>query len=197
MLGGTSRDQDGLSLPTVAAMATNFRENRGEFLFLFGITVTAAYFLYATATLTRPDSAAVPWVILLIMVASLVLIYITLLFGDQLKQLLGTDSEDWMNIDSTDPDDDDDDQVMFEIELWGVTKELVWIGAYVIGIVFVGFFTSTIVFMNAYIFLKEKSNIKRRLAYQAIWTTGVLLILYVLFIELLRVGAIFRLGFLP
>ncbi len=197
MIGSTSGEQDTLPVPTVASVVTNIRENRSEFLFLAGMSIVTAYFIYATASFTRPDSAAVPWVILVIMTSSLIAVYASLLFKQQFTQLLGGD--DGLGIDATDfaETEDHDDQVMFEIDLWGVSKELAWIIAYVIGIIFVGFFTSTILFINAYIFLKETSSLKRRLALQAIWTTGVLLILYVLFIELLRVGAIFRLGILP
>ena len=199
MLGSTNEEQSSSFLPTRKSMLTSIKNNRAELLFLASMTIATIYFIHATASLTRPDSAAVPWVILLIMTVSLVLIYATILIGDRLKQVFGPE-DDWMNIDANDfasEDRNEDDQVMFEIDLWGVTKELAWIAGYILGIVFIGFFTSTIIFINAYIFLKEQSNIKRRLAYQAIWTTSILLILYVLFIQLLRVGAIFRLGFLP
>lgn len=200
MLGSTNEEQSSSLFPTRKSMLTSIKNNRAELLFLASMTIATIYFIHATVSLTRPDSAAVPWVILLIMTVSLVLIYATILVGDRLKQMFGSEDDDWMNIDTNDfasEDGNEDDQVMFEINLWGVMKELAWITGYILGIVFIGFFISTIVFVNAYIFLKEQSNIKRRLAYQAIWTTSILLILYVLFIQLLRVGAIFRLGFLP
>lgn len=199
MLGRTSEERDGLPFPSVEAMLDNLRDNRAELLFLAGMTVVTIYFLYATATLERSDSAAVPWVILALMVTSLVSIYASVLFGDEIKRALDfSGDEEWMELGASSQSDyAESDEVMFEIDLWGVTKELGWIAGYVFGIIFIGFFTTTIVFINAYIFLNEQSNIKRRLAYQAIWTVGGLALLYVLFVELLRVGALFRLGILP
>ncbi len=176
-------------------MLDTIKEERADYLFLAGVTVITAYFVYATATLTRPDSASVPWVILIIMVASLVAIYVFKLFGDRIRSALGfSEREDILDIGD---DGDEDDEAMFEIDLIGVSKELAIISAYVIGLLYVGFFTSTVAFITGYILVKETSPLKRRLAYVAIWNVGVLGVLYVLFVELLRVSAIFRLGFLP
>lgn len=173
------------------------RKERSDFLFLGGVAVLTAYFVYATASLTRPDSAAVPWVILAIMVSSLVVILVMKLFGDSIRHLLGLEEQrEWLNI-GDEAAGDTDEEAMFDIDLVGVGKELIIISAYVVGMLYVGFFTSTVVFITGYILVKETSPLKRRLAYVVIWNVGVLGILYVLFIELLRVSAIFRLGFLP
>lgn len=178
-------------------MLDTLRRERADFLFLGAVIVLTAYFVYATAALTRPDSAAVPWVILAIMVASLVSILVLKLFGDPIRSTLGlAEREEWLDIGDVDGPEDDD-EAMFDIDLVGVGKELLIISAYVVGMLYVGFFTSTVVFITGYILVKETSPLKRRLAYVAIWNVGVLGILYVLFIELLNVSAIFRLGFLP
>ena len=177
-------------------MLKTIKQDQGEFLFLAGLTIITLYVIYATSSLTRPDSAAVPWVIIAIMVISLVLIFMMKFFGTQIKTVLGiSDDGEWMDIGTGEIEEED--QTMFEIDLWGVSKELAWIAGYIFSFLFIGFFTSTIIFINAYIFLKEASNIKRRLAYMGISTGGILAVLYILFIELLGVSAIFRLGFLP
>jgi len=170
------------------------KRERSDFLFLGGVIVLTAYFVYATASLTRPDSAAVPWVILAIMIASLASILVLKLFGDRIRSTLGMpEREEWLDI----GDEEEDDEAMFDIDLVGVGKELGIISAYVLGMLYVGFFTSAVVFITGYILVKETSPLKRRLAYAAIWNVGVLGVLYVLFVELLNVSAIFRLGFLP
>ncbi|WP_418286479.1 tripartite tricarboxylate transporter TctB family protein [Halorubrum sp. DTA46] len=175
-------------------MLDMLEKERPDFLFLGGVIVLTAYFVYATASLTRPDSAAVPWVILTIMIASLASILALKLFGDRIRSTLGlAEREKWLDI----GDEAEDEEAMFDIDLVGVGKELVIISVYVLGMLYVGFFTSTVVFITAYILVKETSPLKRRLAYVAIWNVGVLGILYVLFVELLNVSAIFRLGFLP
>lgn len=153
-----------------------------------------AYFLYATALLTRPDSAEVPWVILSIMVTSLGSIIILRLFGDRIRKNL--------NISETDDvieifDSNDDEVAMFDIDLVGVAKELLIISVYVIGMLYVGFFTSTVAFITGYILVRDTSPLKRRFIYISVWNIGVLGILYILFVELLNVSAIFRIGFLP
>lgn len=177
----------------ISFMLQRLNNDRGELLFLAGVTLITGYLMYATASLERPDSASVPWVILVIMLSSLVSIYVMKLFGDRIEGILGLGSdEDWMDV-----DDESDDAGMFEIDLWGVSKELGWITAYIVSLLYIGFFTATIVFINAYIFVNEQSPLKYRLAYMAIWTAGLMTVIWVLFIELLRVSALFRLGFLP
>ena len=174
-------------------MLQRLSEDRSDLLFLGSITIVTGYFIYSTAALERSDSASVPWVILIIMVASLVAIFVMKLYGDRIEARLGLGQDDGL----MEMADDTDDAEMFEVDLRGVSKELGWIGAYIVSMLYVGFFTSTVVFITGYILVKETSPLKRRLAYVVIWNVGVLGILYVLFIELLRVSAIFRLGFLP
>lgn len=174
-------------------MLERLNEDRGELIFLAAITLVTGYFIYATATFERPDTASVPWVILMIMVTSLVLIYVMMVYGDRIEEALGLESDDdWMDM-----GDESDEAGMFDIDLWGVSKELGWIAAYIVSMLYVGFFTSTIVFINAYIFVNEQSPLKYRLLYMAVWTAGLMAVLWILFVELLSVGALFRLGFLP
>jgi hypothetical protein len=169
-------------------------EERAEFLLLSGVIVLTAYFIYATASLTRPDSAEVPWVILFIMVASLSSILVLKFFGDSIRDKFNMPEGDAkLDVGKS----NDDEVAMFDIDLVGVSNELIIITAYVIGMLYVGFFTSAVVFITGYILIKDTSPLKRRLMYVSIWNIGVLSILYVLFVELLKVSAIFRLGFLP
>lgn len=174
-------------------MLQRLSEDRSDLLFLGSITIVTGYFIYATAALERSDSASVPWVILIIMVASLVAIFVMKLYGDRIEARLGLGQDDGL----MEMADDTDDAEMFEVDLRGVSKELGWIGAYIVSMLYVGFFTSTVLFINAYIFVNEQSPIKYRMAYMAIWTVGLMGVIWVLFVELLSVSALFRLGFLP
>ena len=72
-----------------------------------------------------------------------------------------------------------------------------WIVVYILAIEYVGFFTSTFVFMTAYIFIRDHElRGIRKYVEPPLWGLGICIFLYYFFVELLRVGSIFRLGFL-
>jgi hypothetical protein len=86
---------------------------------------------------------------------------------------------------------------LYDLDLVGVVKEMVWVTAYVLGVIYVGFFTVSAAFSVGYILLNETSPLKRRIPLALAWTGGIMAILYLLFIHFLRVSSVWRLGFLP
>jgi len=86
---------------------------------------------------------------------------------------------------------------MYDVDLIGVSKELAIIAAYILILTNIGFFSTSVVFIIGYIMLKEPSPLSARRAVIAVsWTGFIIAILYVLFMHLLQVSSIFRLGVL-
>lgn len=169
----------------------------GEFIFLAAVTVFAAITFYETTTFL-PVSAAVPQFIIILIGASLVLIFTMKFWGDKIKKAAEiSDANAGFELRSGAEDADDQMSGLYELNTVGVVKEMVWISAYVLSVIYVGFFTTTAIFCIVYILLKETSPIKRRVPLAIGWTGLMLGILYLLFVYFLQVSSVWRLGFLP
>ena len=118
------------------------------------------------------------------------------LVGDRLGDLTGQ-SDGPLDFD-TESDDEGDAGIegMYDVDLIGVSKELAIIAAYILILTNIGFFSTSVVFIIGYIMLKEPSPLARRAVIAVSWTGFIIAILYVLFMHLLQVSSIFRLGVL-
>lgn len=168
----------------------------GDILFLIGTGIVTLIAITQTMSLEREASAQVPWVIITVISISWGLIVLNKLAGDRLTNIFGQRNS-LMDFD-TDSDDGPDAGVegMNDVDLIGVSKELAIIAAYILAVVNIGFFTTSVAFIIGYIMLKETSPLARRAAIAVGWTGFIIAILYVLFMHLLQVSSIFRLGVL-
>lgn len=176
-------------------MQSVIKEDLDEFLFLFGVAILIIWAYNETQGYMQ-ESAVVPQFILYLMAATLLMILVMKFFGDELKDTLGlSDTEAGFDFDQ----DEGADQLegLYDINIIGVLKELVWISAYVLSMIYIGFFTATIVFSVVYILVNETSGLVRRVLYAVGWSAAVLGVLYILFLYFLRVSSVWRLGFLP
>lgn len=169
----------------------------GDILFLIGTGIIALVAINQTMSLEREASAQVPWVIIAVISISWGLIVLKKLAGDRLDSVFGQRSSP-MDFDTTTSDDKSDAGVegMYDVDLIGVSKELAIIGAYILTVANIGFFTTSVVFITGYIMLREPSPIARRAVIAVGWTGFIIAVLYVLFMHLLQVSSIFRLGVL-
>lgn len=175
-------------------MIERIKEERGEFLFLVSVAAFTAFALIETNSFMQ-ESAAVPQIILYMLGVVLFAIVVMKFAGDTIKQRLGlTETSAGIEI-----DDEGDDQLsgLYDLDMVGVTVEMGWIVAYVLAVIYIGFFTVSAVFIMAYILINETSELKRRIPLSIAWTGLILGMLYLLFLEFLQVSSVWRLGFLP
>ena len=178
-------------------MLEKVRDQTGEFVFLAAVTVFTIVVYYETTSFMQV-SATVPQFILVLIMATLILIFMTKFWGDQIKDKLGISNADAGFDLGTDIDDEDNQMSgLYELNTVGVVKEMVWITAYVLGVIYIGFFSITTVFCISYILVKETSSIKRRIPLAVFWTAVIQAMLYLLFVHFLQVSSVWRLGFLP
>lgn len=172
------------------------RKNRGEVAFLLGVAAVTVWAYVQTLGYLQ-TSATVPQFMLYIVGASLVGIFVMMAYGDRIKDRLRLSSASAGF--EFKPDESEGGQMagLYELDLVGVVKEMVWVTAYVLGVIYVGFFTVSAAFSVGYILLNETSPLKRRIPLALAWTGGIMAILYLLFIHFLRVSSVWRLGFLP
>lgn len=179
-------------------MLEKVREDPYEFLFLFvvGIVVIAAYIETTTFLET---SAIVPQFMLYLVGAMLIGILVMKFGGERIRAKVGM-SDTSAGFDFGADEEEEDDAAMaglYDLNMIGVAKELVWVTAYVLSIIYIGFFTMSAVFSIVYILINETSELKRRIPLALGWTAVIIGVLYVLFVEFLRVSSVWRLGFLP
>ena len=178
-------------------MLEKVRDQTGEFIFLAAVTVFTIIIFFETTTF-MPVSAAVPQFILVLIGTSLVLIVVMKFWGDKIKKAAGiSDANAGFELGRDTEDADDQMSGLYDLNTVGVVKEMVWITAYVLSVIYIGFFTVTTIFCLAYILIKETSPIKRRVPLAIGWTGLILGMLYLLFVYFLRVSSVWRLGFLP
>lgn len=171
------------------------REDRGEFVFLAAIGLISVWAYVQTLGFLQ-TSAVVPQFMLYIVAASLMGIVVMKAYGDRIEARLGLSSAT-AGFDLGQDDSDAQTAGLYEIDAIGVTREMVWIGAFVLGVVYIGFFTVSIVFSLSYILINETSPIQRRIPLSILWTGVIIGFLYILFIRFLQVSSVWRLGFLP
>lgn len=84
------------------------------------------------------------------------------------------------------------------IQIRGVFIESIWLVAYITGIYFIGYFTATFIYIFTYLGVKasDPTDLRWHLV-NLVYTGGILAFMYWLFLYLLKVGSIWRLGFLP
>ena len=174
------------------------REDRDEFVFLVAMGVLILW-AYVQTVGFMATSAIVPQFIIYLMAATLVGIFVMKFFGDRIKNKLGMkDVSAGFDFDQGEAEEQENSlSGLYDLNPVGVGKELVWITLYVLAITYVGFFTMTAVFSVAYILVNETSPLPRRAALSVGWTAAIMTVLYVLFVHLLQVSSVWRLGFLP
>lgn len=179
----------------VVDMLELVREDRGEFVFLAAIGLITVWAYVQTLGFLQ-TSAVVPQFMLYIVAASLMGIVVMKAYGDRIEARLGLSSAT-AGFDLGQDDSEGQTAGLYEIDAIGVAREMVWIGAFVLGVVYIGFFTVSIVFSLSYILINETSPIQRRIPISVIWTGVIIGFLYILFIQFLQVSSVWRLGFLP
>lgn len=178
-------------------MLEKVRDQTGEFIFLAAVTMFTLAVYYETTTFMQV-SATVPQFILSLIGGTLILIFVMKFWGDTIKNKFGISDADAGFDLGTDTDDEDDQMSgLYELNVVGVVQEMVWITAYVLGVIYIGFFTITTIFCISYILVKETSPIKRRIPLALFWTAVIQGMLYLLFVHFLQVSSVWRLGFLP
>ena len=171
------------------------RQDRDEFLLLAFITAVVAYGIAESLTLTR-ESRLVPLIILGLLVVVLGLTVGAKLFGHRFEiQIFGRSGR--FDFDEEMEAGDDDLAGVYDINPRGVLKHFGWLVAYTLALTYVGYWTANLVFGLGYVLIYETSPVRRRIPYAVVSTAIILALLWILLVELLKVQAVFRLGFLP
>ena len=178
-------------------MLEKYKGDRAELVFLLLVAVFTVL-AYIETTTFMPTSATVPQLILYLIGLTLVLNFVMVIWGDAIKKRVGlTDASAGLDIGEDDEEGETQTAGLYKLNPIGVTREMIWIAAYVLGITYVGFFTVSTAFCLVYILVNETSPLRRRIPIAVLWTTLIMGLLYLLFIEFLRVSSVWRLGFLP
>jgi hypothetical protein len=173
-------------------MIEAIKEERNEWLFLLGVAVVIGW-AYVKSLSFMEMTAIVPQFMMYIVFLSLVGIVLMKAFGNRIVDRLGLQGDEGYDFGDT----EGETAGMYEMDLVGVAKQMTWITGYVLGIIYIGFFTVSIAFIIAYIMIYQTSPLKRRIPMALVWTAIIMTFLYVLFLEFLQVSSVWRLGFLP
>lgn len=195
-----SRTKEGVSSSKGWSKITApFQENRGGFILLSSFLIVAIAFYIQAQTLDRADSRTVPVFILYFFTVMIFFTAIMELVGHRIKERLelsnattGFGFQDDEELSGT-----EESAALFELNPLNVTKHFIWICGYVFFISYVGFWVGNLLFIVSYILIYEQSSLSRRIPYAAGWAVLLLGVMWILFVELLNIVAIWRLGPLP
>jgi hypothetical protein len=172
----------------MGSVVTNVRSEAPTILFYAGTVVLIAVFLQDLASV-RPAGARIPRFTMYAIVA-LICAHIVLFAFPRLEPDLIED------------EGSEFDEYLEQVDTMKVNGpqmlvELVWVVGYIVGMLYVGFFTSSFVFIFLYIYLREtRATGTMRYIIPLVWSTIINVFMYVLFYHLLRVSTVFDLGFL-
>lgn len=173
------------------------RQDKGELLLLVGIGAVILIGFRETRALTLEESRYVPEIILGMMSVILVITLAMKFFGEGIKDRLGISDVDPSYDLGPDEDAVDEDEQLFDIRPLFVSIHFGWLVAYLLSLNYIGFWTTNIAFTIIYIMVNDTAPLPRRAVYTIGWTILIVGTLWILFVELLVVTAIWRLGFLP
>lgn len=153
----------------------------------FGLmSIILAYLLhsfYTTYQFSRPESAQFPRMVIgftisIILIDLTLKIYPGLTFGE------------------SEPEDEIPTSAMeLDMDPRGVVISVLWVIGYIIGMNYIGFFTTTVAFVFLYILVySDAESLVRRILSAAAWSAGITGFAWVLFVEFLRVSSVFRFG---
>jgi hypothetical protein len=183
------------SARTMSAVTEILREDRDEFAFLAFIGLVVAWGIFESLSLTR-ESRLVPLIILALLVFVLVLTVVVKLLSTRYD--LGIFSGGGrLDFEEFEEEGETGDMGIYDLNPRGVVKHFSWLVLYTLGLAFVGFWTTNVLFGVGYVLVNETSPIRKRTMYAVTSSAIILAALWVLFVELLKVQAIWRLGFLP
>lgn len=168
-----------------------------EYVFLAGVYLFTLVFFLESLSLSA-DAAVVPRMAMVGIVLAATLRVVELKLGTiNPFALAGMGSDDDKNDIEASIEEQLDNIDLPSIRPRDAGIVIGWIVAYILSIQYVGFFTSTFTFMTAYIFVRDNElSGLRRFVVPPIWGAAMCIFLYYFFAELLRVGSIFRLGFM-
>lgn len=181
----------------LSGVVRTVREDRDEFLLLGFIALVIGLVFLETRGLL-PRTRQVPLIIASMMVIVLAFTVFTKFFGDRFRELTGWESgETGIFGDIEEGDAAGDTEHLFDLNPKQVTKHFAWLLLYLAGLIYVGFWTTNVLFPLVYIMTYETSPLPRRFVYYLLCTGVIVGTLWLLFVELLNVQSIWRLGFLP
>lgn len=180
-----------------SGIVQTIQEDRDEFILLGFIGLVAIYVYFETRDLL-PGTRQVPLLLAYLMAGLLVVTVVMKLYGERIQNLLGWEGgESGFYLDSDVDEDEQGTEHLYDLNPRRVAKHFVWLVLYIGGLVYIGFWTTNIVFPFVYIMVYETSPLPRRFVYYLLWTGLIVGTLWILFVELLKVQAIWRLGFMP
>lgn len=180
--------------------------------FLLGFVAILTIALYQTYQFRDPQAGLVPRIIIiptiilfLLEISRVILIKLGYIKSGAIISEYDLDSDDEIIEDDSAEDDgtvsldelQEEGQVALkeEIPASRIIKICAITTAFVLSMYYIGFFTTTIAFPLIYIFLKEKDrDLPHRVAYAVIPTAALNIFLWIVFIEIMRTVALFRLG---
>lgn len=181
----------------LSGVVRTVREDRDEFLLLGFIALIVVLVVLDTRGLL-PRTRQVPLIIASMMVIFLAMTVFMKFFGDQIRERTGWEPGGSGILDEIEEGGSvDETEHLFDLNPKKVIKHFAWLLVYLAGLVFVGFWTTNIVFPLVYIMKYETSPLPRRFVYYLLCTGVIVGTLWILFVELLNVQSIWRLGFLP
>jgi hypothetical protein len=176
-----------MSLPTVSDVRRNVRNERPLLIFYVGMVAAMVILLDNAATLDEA-AARIPRYVIMGTLLVLGIHVFFILLGQRIKGFQGTDVDDFA----------DEDVNMSDVNLPALIKEMLWICAYVAGLFYIGFFTTTFIFVYIYIVVKDlETKGIQRFVVSGIWAAGITGLLYVLIVQVLKNYSFLRLGMLP
>lgn len=181
----------------LSGVVRTVREDRDEFI-LLGFVALVVGLVFLTSRGLLPETRQVPLIIASMLVIVLAMTVFMKFFGDEIKDRTGWEPGGSGILDEIDDSESaDETEHLFDLNPKKVTKHFGWLLLYLAGLVFVGFWTTNILFPLVYIMKYETSPLPRRFVYYLLCTGVIVGTLWILFVELLNVQSIWRLGFLP
>jgi hypothetical protein len=178
-------------------MVETSKRKWGEVLFILILIAVTVIYWYQTLSM-RPESAQVPRLVIITNFFVLVIAVFFLYFGEPIKEKLNLKKEtDLLNSIDTAVEDQDSFTSYKGFDLLRAIKELAWSVGYVLGVLYIGFFTTNFVFAATYIYMKTPAETTEEKIKEAlIWGATFVVAAYVIFIYILGNNIIWHLGYL-
>lgn len=170
----------------------NFKDQIEYVGLLLGFIAFFGYYLYLTFDYSQRETWFFPRVIIALGLLFVVIDLFTVAYADKIKSLLSSNEESILDEASSRETTEDVEARSYVFSLF---KETGWLIGYLVGVYFIGFFTTTFLYSTLYIISHWEARNTKTVVMAVAIAAGLVGFLWILFVELMNSAAVFRLGY--
>lgn len=173
----------------------NIQEQIGYVGLIIALIAFFSYYLYLTFGYTQRETWFFPRIIIVLGLSFVIIDLFTVAFRERVNQFFDSGEESVLDQASTGTGEEE--SIEPKSYVLSLIKEVGWLIGYIVGVYYIGFFTTTFSYTTLYVLAHREKRTPKTAVIAVSIGLGVVVFLWLLFVELMNSAAVFRLGYFP